>query len=483
MGNRIVKTGNFIKTIRYFRKNGIRHTYYAAKERLEEERKSDYHYSEPSADKLEAQSAETAEDTIVFSIVVPAFETKETFLREMIASVCRQSYRKWELIIVDASKSNVVKRATAAILRQRKEENGENRIKYMRLTENKGIAENTNAGIEMASGDYIALLDHDDLLAPDALYYMAKAAGSAGREEKMPALLYTDEDKYEDKNLNNNGYYFSPNRKEKFNLDLILSNNYVCHFTAVKAELMKAMRLRGRFDGAQDYDLVLRVVGELLRTVPPCEMTEWIIHIPKVLYHWRSHADSTAENTASKGYAYEAGKEALAEFCAGQGWEAYVRHSLHLGFYEITYVPDILSVREDVGIVGGRILNAKGRICGGAFNDDGTCRYEGLHREYSGGSTHRAVLKQDAAAVDIRCMQIRPELREQFEQITGCRYEERTICCKTGGKKCAVRIVDVSRLACDDAGYRKLSMELGHAAAQHGYRVLWNPEMTVYANH
>ncbi len=478
MGNKIFKMNNFIKTANYFRKNGIRHTYYAAKERLEEERKSVYYYKEPSADKLAEQAEETADCHEVFSIVVPAYETQEAFLRDMLDSVCRQSYGRWELIIADASASDTVERIVQDAARRMMKENGENRIKYRRLTENKGISGNTNAGIEIASGDYIALLDHDDFLAPDALYHMVKVVHKSKEEGIVPALLYTDEDKYE----NSNSYYTSPHKKEKFNFDLILSNNYICHFTAVETKLMKSLQLRRKFDGAQDYDLVLRVVSELLKTVPPHELSKRMIHIPHILYHWRSHSDSTAENTASKSYAYEAGKNALADFCAGQGWKAEVRHSLHLGFYEIAYLPDVLTVRNHIGIVGGRILDARGRICGGAFDNDGTCRYEGLHREYSGGSTHKAALKQDAAAVDIRCVQVRPELREQFEQITGQQYEERTIRCKTGREHVELRIADISGLVCDEEGYRKLSMELGRAAFEHGYLVLWNPAMTVYAN-
>lgn len=477
MGNKIFKMSNFTKTINYLKKNGIRHAYYAAKERIEEERKTDYYYREPSEEELETQRRESADYSVRFSIVVPAFETKEDFLREMIDSVCRQSYSRWELVIADASNSDSVERTVKDIIGKMMEENGKKRIKYIRLTENKGISGNTNVGIEAASGDYIALLDHDDFLAPDALYYMARVVHDAKQQGINPILLYTDEDKYED----NTSSYISPHTKEKFNLDLILSNNYVCHFMAVKAEMMKNLQLRWEFDGAQDYDLVLRVVGELLRETSISELPKQVIHIPEILYHWRCHADSTAENTASKSYAYEAGKAVLTQFCSGQGWRVEVEHSLHLGFYELTYLPDILTVREDVGIVGGRILDSRNRIYSGAFDQEGTCMYKGLHKEYSGGITHRAVLKQDVPAVDIRCMQVRPELWEEFEQITGRRYEERTVRCKVGRVNREIRIVDLSGLTCDEAGYRKLSMELGKAAANRGYQVLWNPDMLIYA--
>lgn len=471
MRNKIFGVNNFIKTIRYLKKNGIRHTYYAAKERIEEARKSDYYYRDPSEETLKMQRSESERYSVLFSIVVPAFETEESFLRKMIESVCRQSYDKWELIIVDASESDTVEEVVKQVLQEPISE----RIKYTRLAENRGISGNTNAGIAMAAGDYIALLDHDDFLAPDALYHMAAALHGAGQQGTKPVLLYTDEDKYD----NNTCYHMTPHRKGKFNLDLILSNNYICHFMAVEAKMLKKLKLREEYDGAQDYDLVLRIVGELWDSKSGRELAEQIVHIPRILYHWRCHDGSTANNTGSKSYAYEAGKSALEAFCADRGWHVQVEHSLHLGFYDITYVPDILTVREDVGIVGGRILDGRKRICGGAMESDGSCMYEGLYREYSGGETHRAALKQDVAAADIRCMQIRPELWDEFEHITGLSYGERTIRCAVGRANTQIRIADVSGLTCDESGYRKLGTELGRAASDRGYLVLWDPKIEI----
>lgn len=471
MHSGIFKINNLKKTTRYLKRNGFCHTYYAAKERIEEARKSNYSYRGPSEETLKAQRMESAAYSNLFSIVVPAYETDETFLREMVRSVSGQSYEKWELIIVDASSSDTVERAVKQICGEK----DSGCIKYTRLAENKGISGNTNAGIALAVGDYIALLDHDDFLAPDALYHMAAALHRARQQGTEPALLYTDEDKYD----NNASCFISPHNKGEFNLDLILSNNYICHFMAVEAKLMKKLRLRREFDGAQDYDLALRAIGELCSTMPMQELSERIIHIPEILYHWRCHTVSTADNTASKAYAYEAGKAALTDFCAAQGWQVEVCHSLHLGFYEVTYLPDVLTAREDIGIVGGRILDSCKRICAGAMKSDGSCMYEGLHREYSGGSTHRAALKQDVAAVDIRCMQVRPELWEEFEHITGLPYTERAIRCKKRHGSRQIRIADVSGLSCDEAGYRKLSLELGRAAARQGYQVLWDPQMEI----
>ena len=236
MGNKIFKTANLRKTVNYLKKNGLRHTWYAAKERIGEEKKSFYVYREPSGEELAAQQAGTMDYSELFSIIVPAYETKETFLRELIDSVRRQSYQNWELIIADAGSSDGVEKTVRKIL----EETEDRRIKYSRLAENKGISCNTNEGIVQASGDYIALLDHDDWLTPDALYHMASTVHRSRQRGIAPVLLYSDEDKYD----NNKGYFFTPNIKERFNFDLILSNNYICHFMAVEAAVMKNLLLR-----------------------------------------------------------------------------------------------------------------------------------------------------------------------------------------------------------------------------------------------
>lgn len=473
MSGKILRWSNVRKTVNYLKKNGVRHAWYAAKERMEEERKDHYTYIAPDREQLKQQRKESADCSLTFSIVVPAYETDERFLREMADSVLTQSYAGWELIIADAGKSTGVQKTIEEILQK----TGETRIRYRKLPENRGISENTNAGIKMATGEYIALLDHDDMLTPDALYEMAMAVKRNKQCGILPELLYSDEDKYDDDTCS----YVNNHCKMNFNLDLILSNNYICHFMAVKSETMKELMLRDRYDGAQDYDLALRVVGKLMDSMPPQKLAEHIVHVPKVLYHWRCHADSTAENTASKSYAYEAGKRALEDFCTRRGWKASVEHSLHLGFYDLQYEPDILTVRQDVGIVGGRLLDGRRRIRGGIYDAKGDSLYLGLHCEYSGGSTHRAVLKQDCAAVDIRCMRVRKELWETYREVTGIRYSEREVKLRAGKrrKKVSMYCADVSALQCDEAGYRKLGRELCHAATQRGYLIVWDPEMTV----
>lgn len=471
MGNRILRIDNVRKTVNYLKKNGPAGALYAAAERILEEKKADYRYLPPDAKTLAGQRRETTDGCCLFSIVVPAYETKEAYLREMIASVQRQSYSRWELIIADASAGDAVERTVRQIIHETKDL----RIRYSRLSGNKGISGNTNAGIALAAGDYIAFLDHDDFITPDALYEMALSVHRGRQEGCPPALLYSDEDKYDEGTKT----YVFPNKKKEFNLDLILSNNYICHFMAVEAGLMKRLQLRTDYDGAQDYDLVLRVVDSLWPEDALTPETSRIRHIPRVLYHWRSHRDSTAQNTDSKTYAYEAGRRALADFCERRGISAQVAHSLHLGFYHISYEPDLLSARRDVGIVGGRILDGKGRIMAGGYDEAGNCLYEGLPSRFTGGSTHRAVLTQDCAAVDIRCMRLRKELHPLYSEITGLPYREKSIRVKEGRERKDILVADVERLVCGEAEYRKLSVALGEAVRREGYLVVWDPGTTI----
>lgn len=512
MGKGIINRANVAKTIRYLRKNGIKHAFYAAKERLEEAGKSEYCYISPDKETLEAQRRSSGRFPYRFSIVVPAYETKEKYLREMLDSVMEQSYDNWELLIVDASKSDCVRgvveeysrklkpvqkpvqadnakvkewkeavqKATEQAEVLRTETIGGQSLKYIKLPDNKGISENTNVGIEAATGDYIGLLDHDDLLSPDALYEMALCLERAETKQKSiknsPVILYSNEDKYENNirivkdSTYEDSIFTDPNKKQEFNLDLILSNNYICHMMIVRAEEMKKLLLRKEYDGAQDYDLVLRLVGSLLNNgMNVTALDKYILHVPKVLYHWRCHEDSTAQNTDSKAYAYEAGKRALEDFGRAREWQIRVTHELHLGFYRVEYLPEIFTVRPEVGMVGGRILDRHNKITSGIYNEKGEKLYFGLHREYSGGSTHIASLAQDCAAVDIRCLRLREELKPLFEELLGFPYKE------TGKEK----IADVSALSCDEAGYRKLSLALGEAIKSKGYLVLWDPKITI----
>ena len=258
------------------------------------------------------------------SILVPVYRTPENYLREMIASVQAQSYGNWELCIADASgdmPEDAVRTGAAGACAQiiREYSRQDPRIKLRILSENKGISANTNAAAEMALGEYITMLDHDDLLAPDALFEVAQAISVTGA-----SVLYTDEDK-----VNMLGTdHFEPNLKPEFSPDLLRSHNYITHLFVVKRELFERVgRFDSRYDGAQDYDLILRCT----------EQAGQIVHIPRILYHWRSHESSTAQNPESKLYAYEAGRAAVEAHVTRLGLGAKVRRSKYWGINRVLY--------------------------------------------------------------------------------------------------------------------------------------------------
>lgn len=443
-----INKANIKKTIYYLKRNGVMNTWYAAKERMEEAKKEPYRFVPMSEEILERQRNTTTEFQGVISIVVPAYHTAELYLRELIDSVLKQTYPHWELILADASKDDSVKEVVGNY--------PDARIRYVKLEENAGIAQNTNRALTFVTGEYVGLLDHDDVLTPDALYEMAVAVGERKEAGIEAQMLYSDEDKCNSDRTN----YYEPNFKEKFNLDLLLSNNYICHFLVMKSTLIKELGFRPEYDGAQDYDLVLRAAERLLNR------EDAIVHIPKVLYHWRCHEGSTAENPASKQYAYEAGLRALQDFADRQKWNAHAMHLKHLGFYELTYVSDVFQSRKDLGAVGGRILH-RGKVVGGRMKEDGTLLYENLPAAYS-GYLHRAVLSQDADAVDIRAIRVCEECIPVFEKITGVMYRENP----------DTKLFDVSVLP-KGTDYRKLSVALGKALQEKGYRILYQPSITV----
>ena len=248
------------------------------------------------------------------SVVVPAYRTPEIFLRQMIESLEKQSYENWELVIGNASPED---ETMARIL---KEYTGKDpRVKNVPIPENIGIAENTNAALAAAAGNFVGFMDHDDLLAPDALFEIAI------RLEKDPSIdaFYTDEDKVR----TDLSEYFQPHFKPDFNLDLLRANNYICHFCVIRKSLIEEVGgLRSEFDGAQDYDLVFRCVEKTITA-----------HVPRILYHWRVHQVSTADNPISKTYAFEAGQRAIEAHLLRCGEHAEVLPELDRGFYRVRY--------------------------------------------------------------------------------------------------------------------------------------------------
>lgn len=446
---------NIKKTIYYLRRNGWKHTVFAVAERLAEKKAAAYHYVPPSFEELERQRGEYREllqgqeNPPLFSILVPAYRTGEAFLRELIASLQAQTYPRWELVLADATEGNRVGEIAAGYK--------DSRIKYVKLEENKGISENSNRGLPFAEGAYVGLLDHDDILTPDALYEMHEAVQRGKNKGIEPELIYSDEDKCDAEAVR----FFEPNHKEAFNLDLLLSNNYICHFLMMKTELLKQLGFRPEYDGAQDYDLILRAVERILALG---EGEERIVHIPRVLYHWRCHEASTAENPRSKEYAYEAGRRALQDYADRQGFSAKAENLPHLGFYRLKFQKDIFSCRKDLGAVGGKLLH-KGRIAGGRMDESGKLYYKGLPGGFS-GNVHRAALTQDARAVDIRCFRLRPECRGIFEEAVGTPYITLP----------GTDFFDAGRLPAG-TDYTAVSLKLCRALRNAGYRILWDPEM------
>lgn len=471
MKNRIA--ANWKKTVYYLARNGLKDTYYAMAERLAE--REDYQYYEPQEAFLAEQRSRRWEEEPLFSILVPAYRTPEPYLREMIESVLNQSYERLELVIADASGDDSVERVVRKLSREDQNRRGESRVRYLRLSHNGGISENSNQGLKAVRGDYVGLLDHDDLLTPNALYEMVRKISIGKKMGQQIRLLYSDEDKCSE----DRSRYYEVHRKKSFDLDLLLSNNYICHFLVMERELIQSLGFRKEYDGAQDYDLVLRAAARLL----PEEKA--IAHVPEVLYHWRCHSGSTAQNPASKQYAYEAGLRAVQDFTDRMGWKATAYHQKHLGFYGLRYEAELLDARRDIGAVGGRLLGKKHkltkesglgryegkcdfpgtgwRIVGGALDRRGKILYDRLPAAFS-GYMHRAELFQEVQAVDLRLIRVRKECWELFEEATGVPYRT------APGEE---RFDDSTLPAGTDV--LEMSFRLGLALWRAGYRVCWDP--------
>ena len=227
-----------------------------------------------------------ASDAPKFSIIVPLFKTPDNFLKELVSSIQTQTYSNWELCFTDGSPTDELKEIIEGFK--------DDRICYHFIGENLGISGNTNKALEMATGDWIVLCDHDDLLVPNALYEFAD------RIAKDPEIdsIYSDEDKIDETGKK----LFEPHFKPDFNIDMLRSNNYICHLYCVRKELVDRVgKFNSQFDGAQDYDFILRM----------SENSRKVGHVAKILYHWRTHINSTAANPESKMYAFKAGAEAI----------------------------------------------------------------------------------------------------------------------------------------------------------------------------
>ena len=301
-------------------KDTARHGGTYAKERreayLEQKRKTQAPNSWPSREEQALQRQAKFPRAIRFSVVVPLYNTPDKFLRRMIKSVQDQTYANWELCLADGSDGEhaSVGRICRALARK------DARIRYRRLEKNLGISGNTNACIDMATGEYIALFDHDDVLHPSALFEVMKAVC-----ERDADFIYTDESIFHQEPAD----VFSSHFKSDYAPDTLRSYNYICHLTAFKKALLEKTggAFRSQFDGSQDFDLILRLT----------EQAEHIVHIPKVLYYWRSHAGSVASSVEAKPYTVDAGKAALAEHLERVGLKGTVLDSRFPSTYRVQY--------------------------------------------------------------------------------------------------------------------------------------------------
>lgn len=277
------------KGIRYLERNGVKKTLKRVFLRNSEIVKYNQWLEAhaPSLQELAQQRETNFAYAPKISVIVATFNTKESYLKEMIDSLVSQSYQNWELCVADGSTNDFVQDYI------QEHYSKEKRIVFKRLERNYGISGNMNAALEMVSGEYVGLFDHDDLITPDCLYEIVSSLQVVRHE-----AIYTDEDKLDDEKQR----FVEPHFKPDYSIDQLCSHNYITHFFVVSKKLVDQVGgLREEYDGSQDHDFILRC----------CEKANSVHHIPKILYHWRMHLASTAMNPESKMYCYTSGKKAV----------------------------------------------------------------------------------------------------------------------------------------------------------------------------
>ena len=256
----------------------------------------------PSAAERKKEETTVFPKNVTFSILVPLYNTPERFLREMIESVTAQTYGKWELCLADGSDD--AHDFVGRICQEYRQK--DSRIKYQKLAKNEGISGNTNECYKMATGNYIALFDHDDLLHPCVLFAYMQAIC-----EKDADYIYCDEATFKGNSIN---HMITLHFKPDFAPDNLLANNYICHFSVFSRELLESGELfRSQFDGSQDHDMILRLTAK----------AKHIVHVPRILYYWRSHKGSVASSIDAKTYAIDAAKGAVADHLTKLGYRNF----------------------------------------------------------------------------------------------------------------------------------------------------------------
>lgn len=391
---------------------------------------------------LEEQRATHFEHEPLISIVVPLYKTPVQYLVALVESVKAQTYANWELCLSDGGgKSESDNDAGGAVQTPLRAMLGhlqgtDSRIHVVTSDKPLGISDNTNQALSIAKGEYIAFADHDDLLAPNALYENVEVINECPDAQ----IIYSDEDKVDGKGKR----FFMPHFKPDFNLEMLRARNYFCHLVVVSRELLDQVgALNSGFDGAQDYDFVFRCVETLQMEA------EQIRHIPKILYHWRAYGQSTAEGTENKDYANDAGFRARYAHFERLGIPVVLEPVQHDG---VTY-PDMCRVQylvekgredefvlikregvqvvsedlymdmigycaqTDVGAVGAKVYATDGSVlhAGGMMREDGTMcdAFQGLLPDEP-GYFGRAIIAQDTSAVSVMCWMAKKSVMEEI---------------------------------------------------------------------
>lgn len=261
----------------------------------------------PDTEEARRQREQIFERMVKISILVPLYNTPREFLVQMLDSVMDQTYTNWELCLADGSdgEHGYVGEVCAEYANRAKEQ-GLGTIVYQRLARNEGISGNTNACYGMSSGEYIGLFDHDDILHPSVLYEYVKAINEQGAD-----YLYCDETTFKNGDINK---MLTMHFKPDYAPDNLRANNYICHFSVFARSLLEGKELfRSKYDGSQDHDMILRLTDNAKK----------VVHVPKLMYYWRSHAGSVASGIEAKPYAIEAARGAVAEHLKKHGFEHF----------------------------------------------------------------------------------------------------------------------------------------------------------------